>query len=80
MVGIDVITDLAGTDIIGVEGGDMDCFPLCHSFSVPVQPSTGFIRLGRLTIVTATGRTITKTLAIDPGILGEQDSTITLQM
>lgn len=75
-----VIVDMDVFVDSGAEGGDMDCFPLCRSFSVPVLPSTGYTRLGRLTIVTATGRTITRTLVIDPGILSEQDSTITLQM
>lgn len=74
---IDVDTDV---DITGAEGGDVDCFQLSQPFSVSVLPSTGYTRLGRLTIVTATGQTITKTLVIAPDILSDQDSTITLQM
>lgn len=67
-------------DIIGAEGGELDCslsFPLC---SVPVQPSTGYTPLARLTIRTATGTIITRTLGIDLATLGELDSTTILQI
>lgn len=77
MVGVDII----GIDrIADIEGGDMECFPLCQPFSVSVLPSTGYTLLGKLTIVTVTGMTITKTLAIAPDTLSDQDSTITLQI
>lgn len=56
----------------------MECSPSCQPFSVQVPLSTGFTQLVRLTIVTVTGTTITKTLAINLDTLGEQDSTITL--
>lgn len=77
MVGAD-ITDTDRT--VGIEGGDMACFPSYPLCLVPVQPSPDYIRLGRLTIVTGTGTTITRTLAIDPGILGELENTTTLQI
>lgn len=80
MVGVTDMDVTEGMDTGVIEGGDMECFPLCQPFSVSVLPSTGYIPLGKLTIVTGTGKTITKTLAIAPGILGEQDSTITLQI
>lgn len=81
MVGTDAIT---GVDmvvgIIGAEGGDVACFPSYPLCLVPVLPSTDYIRLGRLTIVTGTGTTITKTLGIDPSILGELENMTTLQI
>lgn len=77
VMGTGVIEDM---DTGVIEGGDMECsrsFPLC---SVPVQPSTGYTVLARLTIVTVTGMIITKTLALDPNILSDQDSTTTCQI
>lgn len=76
MVGItDVDTDVG---IIGAEGGELDCYPSLQSFSVRVPLSTGFIPWVRLTIATATGTTITKTLVIPPNTLGEPENTTTL--
>lgn len=77
IIGVD--TDRTA-DIIGAEGGELACFPSYPLCSVSVQPSTDYTRLGRLTIVTGTGTTITRTLAIDPGILGELENTTTLQI
>lgn len=76
----DIIDVDMDADITDAEGGEVTCYqslPLCL---VPVQPSTDFIRLGRLTIVTGTGTTISRILAIDPGILGELENTTTLQI
>lgn len=76
------IMDVGITDagITGAEGGDLDCYPSLQSFSVRVPLSTGFIPWVRLTIATATGTTITKTLVIPPNILGELENMITLQI
>lgn len=81
MVGTDAIIGVdMDVGIIDAEGGDLVCFPSYPLCLVPVQPSTEFIRLGKLSIVTGTGTTITRTLGIDPSILGELENMTTLQI
>lgn len=81
MVGTDAIIGVdMDVGIIDAEGGDLTCFPSYPLCLVPVQPSTEYTRLGRLTIVTGTGTTITRTLGLDPSILSELENTTTLQI
>lgn len=77
MVGVGITGPMAvmDVDITGAEGGDLSC---SRSLSLVLPCSEGSIQLVRLSILTATGTTIIKTLVLSQDTPGVQAGTITL--